>query len=99
MGVHLRLRFEGANPHPRLEPFQRLETHVSYFLGNDPAKWHADVPVWAGVRYVDLYPGIDLEVGGGLGGCAWWPGPVRMGLLRSLQACGGCGWWWRGRRL
>jgi hypothetical protein len=61
-GVSLKLSFTGANPHPRLVPFNRLDTHVSYFIGNDPAKWHADVPVWEGVRYVDLYPGIDLEL-------------------------------------
>ena len=61
-GVHLRLSFPGANPHPPLEPFNRLETHVSYFIGNDPEKWHANVPVWGGVRYKDLYPGIDLEI-------------------------------------
>jgi hypothetical protein len=63
-GVNLKLTFPGSNPHPRLEPFNRLETHVSYFTGNDPEKWHADVPVWGGVRYKDLYPGIDLEVTG-----------------------------------
>jgi hypothetical protein len=62
--VHVRLSFPGANPHPRLEPFDRLDTHVSYFMGGDPAGWHADVPVWGGVRYVDLYPGIDLELAG-----------------------------------
>jgi hypothetical protein len=61
-GVNLKLSFTGANPHPRLEPFNRLDTHVSYFIGDDPAKWRADVPVWGGVRYVDLYPGIDLEM-------------------------------------
>jgi hypothetical protein len=64
VGVNIRLSFVGANPQPRLEPFNRLETHVSYFLGNDAAQWHADVPVWGGVRYVDLYPGIDLELRG-----------------------------------
>jgi len=63
-GVNLRLSFVGANPATRLEPFDRRATHVSYFIGNDPTGWHADVPVWGGVRYVDLYPGIDLEVGG-----------------------------------
>ena len=64
--VNLRLSFPGANPQPALEPFDRLDTHVSYFIGNDPAKWRADVPVWGGVRYVDLYPGVDLIVGAGL---------------------------------
>ena len=63
-GVNLRLAFVGANPTPRLEPFNPLDTTVSYFKGNEPDKWHADVPVWGGVRYVDLYPGIDLELSG-----------------------------------
>jgi hypothetical protein len=63
----MKLSFVGANPHPRLEPLNRLDTHISYFLGNDPAKWHAEVPVWGGVRYVDLYPGVDLELSGEAG--------------------------------
>lgn len=61
-GANIRLSFAGANPHPTLEPFNHLETHVSFFTGSDPAKWRADVPAWGGVRYVDLYPGIDLEL-------------------------------------
>jgi hypothetical protein len=59
-----KLSFPGANPHPRLEPFHRLDTVVSYFIGNDPAKWRVAVPVWGGVRYVGLYPGVDLELRG-----------------------------------
>ncbi len=62
--VNIRLSLPGANPHPRLEPFNRLETVVSYFIGNDPAQWRVAVPVWGGVRYRDLYPGIDLEITG-----------------------------------
>jgi len=61
-GVNVKLSFVGANPQPRLEPFDRLETSVNYFLGDDPARWRTDVPVWGGVRYVDLYPGVDLEL-------------------------------------
>jgi hypothetical protein len=63
-GVNVRLSFPGANSDPCLETFNRLDTHVSYFIGNDADKWHSDVPVWSGVRYADLYPGIDLEVSG-----------------------------------
>jgi hypothetical protein len=70
-GHRLKLSFVGANPHPRLEPFNRLDTHVSYFVGRDPTNWRADVPVWGGVRYVDLYPGVDLEVTGDGGRWAW----------------------------
>jgi len=32
----------------------------NYFIGNDPAKWHRDVPQFARVRYRNVYPGIDL---------------------------------------
>ncbi len=63
-GVNIKLSFVGSNPHPRLEPFKRLDTRISYFIGNDPARWRADVPVWGGVRYRELYPGIDLELTG-----------------------------------
>lgn len=62
-GVHLKLTFPGANPDARIEPLHPLTTTVSYFVGNDPEKWHPAVPVFAGVRYADLYPGIDLVFG------------------------------------
>ncbi len=83
-GINLRLSFPGANPHPCLEPFDRLDTHVSYFIGTDPEKWRPDIPVWGGVRYRDLYPGVDLELTGT--GAQWqWrlvastPSPVATG--------------------
>lgn len=60
--ANVKLSFVGANPHPRIEPFDRLDTAISYFIGNEPDKWRPDVPVWGGVRYVDLYPGVDLEI-------------------------------------
>ena len=61
-GVVLKLSYPGSNPHPVLEPFNRLQTHVSYLIGRDATQWHTDVPVWGGVRYKNLYPKIDLEV-------------------------------------
>jgi hypothetical protein len=61
--VTLKLSFPNANPHPVLQPFGRLATSVHYFLGNDAAQWRTNVPVYAGVRYIGLYPGIDLEIG------------------------------------
>jgi hypothetical protein len=64
VGVNLRLTFPGANPRPRLEPFGRQSTAINYIWGNDPAGWRARAPVWAGVRYADLYPGIDLVIKG-----------------------------------
>lgn len=66
-GAAIKLSFVGANPAPRLEPFARLATTVSYLIGNDPEQWRSAVPAWGGVRYSELYPGIDLEVGSAYG--------------------------------
>ncbi len=63
-GVNIKLSFVGANPQARLQTINRLDTTISYFYGNDPDQWRPAVPVWGGVRYVDLYPGIDLELTG-----------------------------------
>lgn len=62
-GVHLQVGFVDANPAPRIEPADRLQTKLSYLIGDDPALWRSDVPVYGSVRYLDLYPGIDLVVG------------------------------------
>jgi streptogramin lyase/uncharacterized protein YegL len=60
----IRLSFVNANPHATLEGIDRSATRVSYFLGNDPARWRPEAPVWQGVRYRDIYPGVDLEMDG-----------------------------------
>lgn len=61
-GVGLRLTFENANPAARLEPFNRLNGRVSYLTGPEPANWQTEAPVWGGIRYAALYPGLDLEI-------------------------------------
>ena len=70
-GIHLRLSFVGANPDTTVRGVGRLEGRVSSFLGDDRRRWRSDIPTWAGVRYVDLYPGIDLEVTGRDGRWEW----------------------------
>lgn len=61
-GVNIKLSFLGANPQPHIETFDRLDTAVNYFYGNDPEQWRPQVSVWGGVRYVNVYPGVDLEI-------------------------------------
>lgn len=60
-GANLKLSFTNANPNPRIVGFDPLNTAVSYFIGNNPDNWHTNVPVYAGVRYEDVYPGVDVE--------------------------------------
>ena len=33
---------------------------TNYFIGKDPAKWRQNVPTFAGVKFREVYPGIDL---------------------------------------
>lgn len=42
------------------EPEGRAVTRISEFRGADPAGWRRAEPAFAGIRVVDLYPGVDL---------------------------------------
>lgn len=57
----LHWQFPGASEQARIEPFGPVEMMMTYFT---PAGLFAEVPVWSGVRYAGLYPGLDLEVSG-----------------------------------
>ncbi len=56
----LRMQLVGANRDAAAVGINPLSTRVNYFLGNDPSQWHTDVPTFGGVRYDDVYPGIDI---------------------------------------
>ena len=56
----LRMRLDGSNPNVAIAGVDRTVTKVNYFIGNDPKKWHTDVPAYAKVKYTGVYPGIDL---------------------------------------
>src|SRR5467141_3621882 len=56
----IRLHLEGANPEPQIAGTDPLPTKVNYFIGNDPKKWHTNVPAYARVKYEGIYPGVDL---------------------------------------
>lgn len=56
-GVHLQWLFPGSNPAPTVEPFDAAGNVISYF---GPTGAYPSVPVWGGIRYVNLYDGVDL---------------------------------------
>jgi len=56
----IQMQLAGANPQARTEGEERLPGTANYFLGDDPAKWHANIPTFARVRYREVYPGVDL---------------------------------------
>ena len=60
--AHLRMSFVGANTKIQPEPFAPVSSVASYFRGADPTSWHVKVPLWGGVTYRELYPGLALDV-------------------------------------
>jgi hypothetical protein len=58
----------GANVAATVTGGDPLPGHANYFLGNDPKKWHTNVPTYAQVKYQGVYPGVDLVYYGTQGG-------------------------------
>ena len=50
----------GANSNAPFTPLDALIGKSNYFLGNQPDKWHTDVPHYAKVRRDNIYTGISL---------------------------------------
>ena len=63
----LEMGLVNANPNAQVIATDKLPGRSNYFIGNDPAKWHRDIPQYAGVRYDNVYPGIDLVFYGSQG--------------------------------
>lgn len=50
----------GAASNPTVVGEDIQSGRMNYFIGNDPSKWHRNVPTYGQVRYKNAYPGIDL---------------------------------------
>jgi hypothetical protein len=59
-GAVLRMKLLGANEHPMARGENELEGKANYFIGNDPSRWHTNVPTYGKVKYEGIYPGVDL---------------------------------------
>jgi hypothetical protein len=56
----LQLNLAGASSKTRIEGDGAQRGFSNYLVGNDPRMWRTHVPHFGGVRYRDVYPGIDL---------------------------------------
>ncbi|MGD0445549.1 MAG: SBBP repeat-containing protein [Edaphobacter sp.] len=56
----IRMELAGASRNLHVTGVDQLPGKANYFIGNDPAKWHSDVPTYSKVQYAGVYPGIDL---------------------------------------
>jgi hypothetical protein len=61
------LDLPGGNPRAIVTAENALTGRMNYFIGNDPKKWHTDVPTYGRVRYASVYPGVDLVYYGNQG--------------------------------
>jgi hypothetical protein len=66
-GTVVKMELAKANAAPRVMGAEELPGKANYFIGNDPAKWRANVPTYAKVKYVGVYPGVDLVYYGNQG--------------------------------
>src|SRR5438094_4041559 len=54
------VKFAGSNAANEPQGIDALPGQRNYIIGNDPARWHTQVPTFRKVIYEDIYPGIDL---------------------------------------
>src|SRR5439155_23027709 len=59
-GKSFGVRFLGSNAASEPQGIDALPGQRNYIVGNDPARWHTQVPTFRKVIYEDVYPGIDL---------------------------------------
>src|SRR5437762_3182733 len=60
-GTVLRMQLVGANPAAAGFGLRQLPGKVNYYLGDDPADWHANIPTYSQVEYEGIYSGISLR--------------------------------------
>lgn len=54
--------FRNARKDVEIQPAGIRQFYHNYYLGNDPSRWASRVPVYSGLMYDELYPGIDLQM-------------------------------------
>lgn len=63
----VRMELVGANTEAASRGDVPLPGRVNYLLGDDPAKWQRNVPLYTRVAFPGVYPGIDLVYYGNQG--------------------------------
>lgn len=63
----LSLKLVGARTSGVFEEVEKLPGVSHYFFGNDPSKWHTNVPQYAKLRMRGVYPGVDMVYYGNQG--------------------------------
>ena len=59
----VKVGFAGANSTPAISEQNKAKEYYNYFIG-DKSRWAGGVPLFGGVRYHELYDGIDMQFWG-----------------------------------
>jgi Beta-propeller repeat len=94
--AEVRFALLGANPAAAVQGTDELPGRTNFLHGNDPARWRTNVPNYAGVRFADIYPGIDLVYDGTRGDLQYDftvaagadPGKIRIAVHSRDEATG-----------
>ena len=54
------MRIEGANLSAPATGLHRLPGISNYFIGNDPRRWHTNIPTYKEVQFEHIRPGVNL---------------------------------------
>jgi hypothetical protein len=92
-GSSLAMTLIGANVASTTLGMHKLPGKSSYFLGTNAKNWRTGIPTFSGVRFQQIYPGIDLEYRGRDGtleydfilSAAADPGRLAIGLSGATQ--------------
>lgn len=92
-GSTLAMTLVGANVASTTVAVHELPGKSSYFVGTDAKNWRTGIPTFSGVRFQQIYPGIDLEYRGRHGtleydfivSAAADPGRLAIGLSGATQ--------------
>src|SRR5258708_8571009 len=58
--AQVRMKLVGAASTSGSQPENLLPSVSHYYIGDDPNKWHPNVPNYERVKFDQVYPGVDL---------------------------------------
>lgn len=50
-----------GHPTPKLIAEDELLGKINYLIGNDPGKWHKQIPTFGAIRYENAFEGVDIR--------------------------------------
>ncbi|MGH9432920.1 MAG: choice-of-anchor D domain-containing protein, partial [Terriglobia bacterium] len=91
----LQLELAGSSPSAQAAGLDELPGKSNYYIGNDPADWHTNIPQYSKVEYHAIYPGVNLVYYGSQGRLEYdfdlAPGVNPAIITLSIDGLGGLG--------